>query len=668
VTTAAGGVLTVAVDAGTPNENVLVAGTSDQTISKFKFSGTREAYKVQKLSINARQANAGTIADVDTADLGAYDNNVSAIKLSYTNSAGTTETKTGYLTDGTASFGDLDLYIAEDSDTVLTVSANLNTVSGGAQVGEFVDLNIAFNDFEGIGQSSGETYNAADIDATVVDTGAYLNFGARTYISTTVAPDTADTTMTLGNTETFIVANLSVSLPVGTVILFDNDGTYDSTNSDILVLTTKYASGDLTITGILADNADSEIDAAEVVYFALPGTGYLTDAKQMHVYEAKPSVTLSSTSPAAASRSVGSSDDAFVFELRETGGQDKIAIRAGKELTTAAIGWDQGASGNYTIGNAVSTAGLYVDGTGSSATLATVGASDTVSFDAGSPASAAGGNGDVNSYSRINFWISWTETAAGDDATFTDLAVGTHTAAATSPGAQKTPLSQSACGANQATLLSTEWYNCDVALPSGTDGLDEFIHLILVDVTEFSNTDILYIDRVLLYNDKLKVSISTDTDLDTFANNTSNAAAPVEAYLKEGGTTLATGYWETLTNGVAATTTGSVTFIPTTAVEVSKGSMRTLKVQTDTSDLLAEDEGTNDPVTFSINLGTSSNGAVTAGNFWWNDTNFSNAGTAGGLVPGTAYDWDDTPGIVKWFGDVSNSTFTVTQLTTKITV
>ncbi|MFH1375325.1 MAG: S-layer homology domain-containing protein, partial [Patescibacteria group bacterium] len=115
LTVSTGGSLTISVDANTTKENIAVAGTADVETGKFKFTTTDEAFTVSKISVNNRQSAATAIGD--------YDNNIISVKLSYPNSSGATETKTGYLTSGTANFSGMDFYIAKDDDAVLTVSA-----------------------------------------------------------------------------------------------------------------------------------------------------------------------------------------------------------------------------------------------------------------------------------------------------------------------------------------------------------------------------------------------------------------------------------------------------------------------------------------------------------------------------------------------------------------
>ena len=617
VATSAGGSLTVAVDADTAKENILVAGAADQAISKFKFTTTDEAFVVKKLSLNNRQSAATTAA------LGDYDNNVTAVKLSYKNSAGVVETKSGTLTGGIANFAGLDMAIAEDSSAVLTVTANLNTIAAGAAAAEFVDLNVAFNDFEAVAQGSGETYKGGKIDASVAAT-SDLDFGSITWTAGSHDVNLAVATLAaVDASQTIMVDNAAaatpVNLPVGTLLCVSSDTT--CSGESILVVTswtegsawTDGVTGDTVVTTVL-DNADTAFANDDNIVYALPGSGYLTASNQMVIYESKPTIAMTAGSPSGA-RSVAAADDAFLFTIGANT-QEDVTIRAAVAENDTIL---DGLGTPCDISTATS-AGLQVDGTSALCTLDSTAAGDSFSWDTTGT--------DLSAYARVNFWIMVMST----NPEVADLNVGTGTTQATFQ--QTTGLTATACGINQATMADAEWYNCDVAMPTGTDSSDLYFHIEIDEASEIADADLIYVDSLKFYNEKLTVDVSTDTDLDTYANNTSNAAAPSAALLKEGGSTVATAYWSTLTNGASATTTASAVFIPTSDIVIAKGTSKNFTLTVDSADLLAEDGGSDDPVTFSIDLGTSSAGSVTAGDFWWYETNST----------------------VKWLGQVANTT------------
>ncbi|MBI2634400.1 hypothetical protein HYW82_01865, partial [Candidatus Peregrinibacteria bacterium] len=637
-----GGSLTVAVDADTAQEDIILAGSTGVEVSKFKFTTTNEAFKVKALAINNRQSGA------TTATLGDYDNNVKQVTLSYTNSAGAAESKTASLVSGTANFSGLDFYIGKDNSAVITVKADTNTISSGsATAGEYVDMNLGFNNFEAIAQSSGETYKGDKIDATV-SADSDLDFGTITWtdgtnIDINTAADIA--TATAGGTVTLTVNDETdgnpPNLPVGTLLCQDSSTTCSGKAVFVVTAWTEGSTftdagntGD-SITAIVLDNADTAVADADNLVYSLPGSGYLTSANRLHVYETRPTLALAAASPSG-SRSTSSSDDAFVFTVNANV-LEQVNLRAGTELTGTML---DGVGTPCAI-STVTAAGLQVDGSAQLCTLDALAAGDSFSF-----ATTA-----MTDYDRISFWINVVDTAGGTDSAFADYKVSTGTAQATFTAGTATALSQTICGADQATLTTAEWYFCDTQLPKDAGTLTH-VHFEFDETTELADTDLVYIDEIWLYNDKIKIDIATDADLDTYANNATNAGSPVAVLLKEGSTTKATGYVTTTTNGASATSTGSITFIPTTQIEVAKNTTKTLTVNLNSGDLINEDTGSDDPVTFSIALGSSLEGTVTSGGFWWNDTNVDLDKN------GTTTAAELTASAIKWVGKVSSTTLT----------
>lgn len=638
VGTSAGGSLTVSVDSATPKENILVAGATDQVISKYKFTTTDESFIVKKLAINNRQESAVT------ADLGNYDNNVTLVKISYTNSLGVVETKTGTLTSGTAEFSGLDMFVAADDDAVLTVSANSNTIAAGAQAGEFVDLNLAFENFEAVAQGSGDTYDAGKL-GTATDAASDLDFGAPTWTTSTYQLNSGNLTVTApGTTVTATVDTGSIIFPVGTLFLADigDNGVWTDGADSVFVLTSTMTATSMSLKVIDAD--DAVVADNVVLWYSLPGTGYLTAANQMHVYETKPTLTVDASSPSG-SRSVAAADNAFVFDIAANS-QEKVQVRTATELTTCTAGVVGGNTDTVTAAD--TTAGEYIATSSCRWNQhATGDANDTFAFDAGA-------QGVINQYARASFWIrsSVANTFAAIDTGYSI------TSAATAPVANTiNALAASDCtfsgATTSATMVVGSWYYCDVAIDPQVASAQQWFQFRINSVTAPLDTNaLLYVDRLVLYNDKIEMDMTGD-DIDTQANG----AHGLVAYLKDGGSTVATGYVAKTTLATAEGGSAKLTFFPIdgtdSAITVSKNTSTAFTVQLNTSTLLAEDAGADDPLTFSMDMGTSIGGTVTAGDFWWNDTNFSSS-TAGDQ-PGTSYALA-TPGIIKWLGQVINTT------------
>lgn len=635
-----GGTLTVAVDSSTAREDIAVAGSSDVEASTFKFTTTAEGFTIKKLAFNADQNG------VTTTDIAEFDNQVSKVYITYTDSTGTEVTKSGSLVSGNVTFTGLDLYVGKDDSETVVVTVDLNSIaSGQATAGDPVRIDMAFNNFEALAESSGETYKAEDSDATVVDTGAYLSFGTPTWVDGDAATDvaisagnaTAGTSFALEVDDDDDASQSEEQYPVGTLLCVDEGEGGSCSGETILVVTafaectaaaTPHAScadaleDVYTVTTV--DDAGGAAVTDEALLYSLPGDGFLTSTNPRTVYESRPTLTLASSSPSG-TQTVSADDSAFIFTV-SANSAELVQIRAAVEENDTILD----GLGTPCAISAPTTAGNQVDGTSALCTLDSTSAGDSFvwAVDSG-----------LQNYARVNFWIKQTE-GGGGAPQFADLNVVTSTAQATFQ--QVSALSQTACGADQATMVTTEWYNCDVAMPAGTDSSDLFLGIEIDEATEFNDTDLIYVDELKFYNEKIVIDMTTDvTDVDTYANNSSNAAAPSGADLKDGTTTLATGYWSTFTNGASSTNSAILTLIPTTAIEIAKGTSETYTLHIDSADLLAEDSGSDDPVTFSIDSGSSVDGTVTAGDFWWNETNTL---TSSGIAAST----------IKWLGDVTS--------------
>ena len=128
VTVATTGTLTVAADSSTPDETLMVAGTTGNVVSKIKFTATNEAFTVKELKVLLQNGTANN-----------YDRSVTQVAINY----GST-TITGTLSpdgnDSSASFTGLSINVPKDDSTIVTIKADLNTITGGAVSGDVIKL------------------------------------------------------------------------------------------------------------------------------------------------------------------------------------------------------------------------------------------------------------------------------------------------------------------------------------------------------------------------------------------------------------------------------------------------------------------------------------------------------------------------------------------------
>lgn len=312
------GTLAVSVDSSTPPEDIVIAGTSDVEVSVFTFEATGEAFLITDLSVNNLQD--GILA----SDLGEYDNNISKVTLSYEDESGAMETASGYLVEGTAQFSGLELYVPKDGTANFTVYADLDSImssGSSATAGEFINLNLAFNNFEAIGLDSGN-----------ILLGHELNFGTLTYAeeSASFKLDGAQTvSANLGDLVNLTINNgtddNTHKLPLGSILCMDADEDGSCLSEDIYMVTawpsSTAGSEDTVSVTMLGDSGDGIYGDNVPLLYALPGSGYLTETNLMWVYETKPTLSLSSKSPSG-NHSLSKTDEAFFFNITADSHED----------------------------------------------------------------------------------------------------------------------------------------------------------------------------------------------------------------------------------------------------------------------------------------------------------------------------------------------------------
>ena len=157
----ANGTITNAIDSSRPDAGLVLAGlASEQTVSKIKFTTTKEDFVIDKLTIT-----------VDTA--GSYDN-VETVQIYDAAGTALSATVQGLDSNGKAIFTGLDILVPKIGGTVVTVKAIIKAMSertvatvGTAGVGADTGETLAFNvtttasDFHAIGVSSGVVDSAA---------------------------------------------------------------------------------------------------------------------------------------------------------------------------------------------------------------------------------------------------------------------------------------------------------------------------------------------------------------------------------------------------------------------------------------------------------------------------------------------------------------------------
>lgn len=151
VTISAEGAITATLDGSSPDSTIILGASTGVSVGVWKFEADDEAFVVETLNF----------------DNGAVDDVASAVKVSCADEAGTTVTKTGFLTGGTVTFENLECYIPTDVTKTISVSIDTNSVSStGATSGDDFELTLDVSESEATGDASGETIALGGLDST----------------------------------------------------------------------------------------------------------------------------------------------------------------------------------------------------------------------------------------------------------------------------------------------------------------------------------------------------------------------------------------------------------------------------------------------------------------------------------------------------------------------
>ncbi|MEK7632537.1 MAG: hypothetical protein AAB473_01980 [Patescibacteria group bacterium] len=304
------GSLAVTAASDTPSADFVLSGSSSNTVSKFRFDATSEAFVVDRLTIEEQQA----AADTGSANSTAYSNNVSLVTVSYPDSTGATQTATGALTNNGLTLNGLTFYVAKDSHAEVTVKIDVPSTdrSGGSATSNErirMVLDDGTGELRAVGQGSGQTL--ADSAVTTVDTaGTTMNkFVVRetkpTIALNSVSPSGSNKTpgnqetlrfnVTAASGEDVILKNVVFSFSAsdnGGPTLWDNCDTDVTDGSEIL------ASGaDFHIYNMNKEGTATALDAAND-FTILKSTGAVCDGTDADVAFIKLSLTTAEVIPA----------------------------------------------------------------------------------------------------------------------------------------------------------------------------------------------------------------------------------------------------------------------------------------------------------------------------------------------------------------------------------
>jgi len=560
ITLSNGGTLAADIPTDTPNTDIAIAGGSGSSFSKIKLTASREGFIASKLAL--KNSFSSTVGD--------YDDNISAIYLTYPTNAtgGATETKAGTLTNGIATFSGLNVYVPDpdiagnNNYAIIEVTADLNsTANSQSDAGDAPSFTLSLaGDFEATGISSGnkiyeQTLGITDASSAVAS-GVLLNGAVSSASATSLTVDTTDAT-------TVLVA--------GDIILINSEAIYVSSVDSATALTVIRGVNNTTA----ATHADND---AISVYGTADTTLDVLATNAMNVQGTK--LTLAAQTPAHGGQN--SSEEVMKFTATADSNGD-AQVRQGDVNDATANTTDFNTSafaGTFTATDALST--VSTGGVGGSAAFQreTSGGVDGagIIFTFGSAA-------DLSDYTGICFATKASEAANTITLTLDD-----------DDGTDQTVVS--------ATMVANEWQTVcgDFTKGTGNDNVNA-ISTLTWAVTDSSavNAATYDIDNIVLYKEKINVDLSLN------ANATAGATT---AYLKQNGSTVATGQavWS------ADADTGRIVFVPTgTYGDIEINGTDTFTVESDTT--IFTDSTSTENLTTTVDLGNSS----TAGDVYWYD-------------------------------------------------
>ncbi|MEK7094636.1 MAG: hypothetical protein AAB886_00830 [Patescibacteria group bacterium] len=170
ITMNAVGSLAVTADSGSPDAAILLTGSSNNLVAKYRVTATNENFDITTMSFSEEQAEDNRT----TAESAAYAINIAAVRVSYPDATGATQTASASMSGNEAKFSGLTFNIPANSPKVISVSVDVPGSardSGGSatsnekvRMGFFIDATNDDN-FRAVGNGSGSVLDDDDVTA-----------------------------------------------------------------------------------------------------------------------------------------------------------------------------------------------------------------------------------------------------------------------------------------------------------------------------------------------------------------------------------------------------------------------------------------------------------------------------------------------------------------------
>ncbi len=349
------GSIVAAQDAGTPSSALVMAGATGVTFAKVQFSAVYEEMKITKMQVAVPTPSS-------------YADNIVSVSVE---GGGQPETSMAISSGGLANFTGLNIIVPKDGSTVVTMKASLSTITGGADSGDTVQLEITSTNFEAIGTGTSNTKKTTATGLAAVGSSAGGNDMYVKATIPTVASVASPAAGSLNNgTQAIYKFTVTNTAPTG-----GYDVSFKKVKFDLSVNNSVYVNGEAgpTITDLKLYRSGESTAVNNVGFFDTTAT------TATHVMGKQ-----GQTSTVAVDKTAGTTTTAFIMILNDSwaatgSGEETIAAGTSRtyEVKATVAGVGNGASSKDTIGIRVTdpiatdstpyglvysaTAGHYVD-------------------------------------------------------------------------------------------------------------------------------------------------------------------------------------------------------------------------------------------------------------------------------------------------------------------
>ena len=171
---------------GNPDADILVGGSDEVLVAKYRFNSLQEGFSVNKLTVmNDNTTAFGTAEDT---------NSVTNVNIKYPDVNGVTQEKSGTLSNGIITLSKLGMYVPKDENVYVEIYADVNDKSGATEAisGKVFRLGIqetgnTISTFEAVGESSSTSVYSPTVNSSTTVNGFVVRTTKPTFSTSTLS-------------------------------------------------------------------------------------------------------------------------------------------------------------------------------------------------------------------------------------------------------------------------------------------------------------------------------------------------------------------------------------------------------------------------------------------------------------------------------------------------